>query len=98
MGLSTFDHTHKDKSMPMTSIRLPARAVTAVRLVCTHCGAAASIPLAATRAPEKCFNCLRPLPGGPLLTLVRELAWLREASGVEAGFEADIEGELEREV
>lgn len=56
----------------MTRIRLPARAVTAVRLVCTHCGAAVSIPLAATRAPDKCFNCLRPLPGAPLLTKIAQ--------------------------
>lgn len=80
----------------MTAVRLPARAITAVRLVCTHCGAAASIPLAATRAPDKCFNCLRPLPGTQLLTLTRELAWLQEAGGVEAGFDAEIEGEIER--
>jgi rRNA maturation protein Nop10 len=77
---------------------LPIAAIHSLRLTCTHCGAAAVIPLSAKHGPEKCFNCYRELPGAQLMRLVAELRWLQEITrspqaDVQVGFDAALEHE-----
>ncbi|MCF8005089.1 MAG: hypothetical protein K9L32_12985 [Chromatiaceae bacterium] len=77
---------------------LPISAIRSLRLTCTHCGAAAVIPLSAKHGPEKCFNCYRELPGAPLMRLVADLRWLQEITGSpQADIKADFDAALEHE-
>ena len=65
--------------MPETLINLSS--ATGLRIRC-KCGAEATIPVGALRAPNACFNCSAPWPDQAAKDITRLLAWLRQDDSV----------------
>lgn len=61
--------------MPETLIHLTS--AKGIRIRC-RCGAEATVPVGAVRAPNACFNCSSPWPDQAVKELTRLLAWLRQ--------------------
>lgn len=68
----------------MSETLIPLSQSTGIRILC-QCGAEATVPVGALRAPNACFNCSAAWPDTAVKELTRLLAWLREDASIRVG-------------
>lgn len=65
----------------MTETLMPIRDATGLRIRC-RCGAEATVPVGAARAPNACFNCSAVWPDQAVKEITRLIGWLNEDDSI----------------